>query len=84
MDPLIEKKQERHALLKKNRNIVDKAGKEDRGLKEAEEKEFNKREKKIDKLETEIRELEEKEEREKEKNKQKMVMQSKRKNRRKK
>src|SRR6056297_1852966 len=66
MDPLIENKQERHRLMKKNRNIVDKAGKEDRGLKEAEEKEFNKREKKIDKLEDEIRAMEEEEEREKE------------------
>ena len=65
MDKITELKQERAALIKKQRKLVDDAEAEDRGLKENEVRKFNNLEDEIDELESRISKLKEVREKEK-------------------
>ena len=65
MDKLTELMQERAELIKKNRKLVDKAEKEDRGLTSDEETTYKNREEGIDELEGRIERLKKQEKREK-------------------
>jgi HK97 family phage major capsid protein len=57
MERITELRQERSAKIEKQRKLIEKADKEDRGMTDKEDKEFNKLDSEIDDLEAEIKSL---------------------------
>ncbi len=65
MDKLTQLKQDRAAVIKKQRQLIDKAEEEDRGLNSDEQKKFDRMDKEIDQLEDRIEKIQKVREREK-------------------